>query len=75
MQSQWDDFERRLNAVCQIIKELEETILSADDMSVEKEDAHRRMGIMQSRKAYLTNQQSEAENWLIENEAPGWTST
>lgn len=75
MQEEWDYCERRLDAVCQIIKELEDIILSPNAFPFDKQDAQDRMSIMQARKARLTQEQSEAENWLVENEAPGWTST
>lgn len=75
MQEYWESDERRLEAICQIIKELEAIILSPNSFLVEKRDAEKRMEIMQIRKARLTQQQNEVENWLVENEAPGWTST
>lgn len=75
MQDEWDGLERRLTAIFEIIKELEAIILSPNAFPVEKKDATQRMNIMIVRKARLMDEQSEVENWLVENEAPGWTST
>lgn len=75
MQQEWDELEQRLMAVSQIIGEQEKISLNPDVPEVESHMALDRLGIAQSRKAYLLQQQSEVENWLVENQAPGWTST